>query len=89
MYCVDGDNKGFVIPGGDIANNDISARNVVIYESFSDHIVRGFFHKYGSAIAKTDCIYYANGVKSTAINLHTYSADKPFPVGTFVEVYGK
>ena len=89
MYCVDGDDKGFVVPEGNIATNDISARNVVIYESFSDHIVRGFFHKYGSAIAKTDCIYYVNGVNSTAINLHTYSADKPFPVGTFVEVYGK
>ena len=89
MYCVDGDNNGFVVPEGNIATNDISARNVVIYESFSDHIVRGFFHKYGSAIAKTDCIYYVNGVNSTAINLHTYSADKPFPVGTFVEVYGK
>lgn len=89
MYCVDGDDKGFVVADGNIATNDISARNVVIYESFSDHIVRGFFHKYGGAIAKTDCAYYVNGVKSTAINLHTYSADKPFPVGTFVEVYGK
>ena len=89
MYCVDGDDKGFVVPEGNIATNDISARNVVIYESVSDHIVRGFFYKYGGEIAKTDCVYYVNGVNSTAINLHTYSADKPFPVGTFVEVYGK
>ena len=89
MYCVDGDSIGFVVADGNIATNDISARNIVIYESFSDHIVRGFFYKYGGEIAKTDCRYYVNGVKSTAINLHTYSADKPFPVGTFVEVYGK
>ena len=89
MYCVDGDAYGFVVADGNIVTNDNSGRNVVIYESFSDHIVRGFFHKYGGTIAKAECRYYVNGVKSTAINLYTYSADKPFPAGTFVEVYGK
>lgn len=89
MYCVDGDHGGFVIPGGDIVTNDNSARNIVIYESVSEQITRGFFCKYGRNSAAVDFRYFGNGVKSTAINLYTYSADKPFPVGTFVEVYGK
>lgn len=88
IYCVDKDTMGFAVLSKNIVINDVTGRNIAIYESVSEHITRGFFHKY-ETITTSDCCYYENGVKSTAIKLYTYDADKPFPVGTFVEVYGK
>ena len=88
MYCVDGDTVGFSISSANVVVNDASGRNTAIYETVSDHFAAGIFYKYGD-INNTDCRYFESGVKSTAIKLFTYDADKPFPVGTFVEVYGK
>lgn len=88
IYCVDKDSLGFNVFSKNIAINDKSAKNIAIYESVSEHMTRGFFYKY-DAINTSNCSYYENGVKSTAIKLYTYDADKPFPAGTFVEVYGK
>lgn len=88
IYCVDNDYSGFAVLSKNIVINDGSGKNITIYESVSEHMTRGLFHKYDT-ITISNCHYYENGVKSTAIKLYTYDADKPFPVGTFVEVYGK
>lgn len=88
IYCVDNDYSGFAVLSKNIVINDSSGKNITIYESVSEHMTRGLFHKYDT-ITISDCHYYENGVKSTAIKLYTYDVDKPFPVGTFVEVYGK
>ena len=88
MYCVDRDTVGFSISSANVVVNDASGRNTAIYETVSDHFAAGIFYKYDD-INNTDCRYFESGVKSTAIKLFTYDADKPFPVGTFVEVYGK
>lgn len=88
MYCIDKDALGFHISPGDVAVNDISASNIAIYETISAHITEGSFFKY-ALLTTSKRRYYESGVKSTAINLYTYDADKPFPVGTFIEVYGK
>lgn len=88
IYAIAGDYSGF---SDSFVANDSGAANSARYFTVGDHFVGSFRNKYTKSPAtEVDALqYYANGVKSTKIQLYTYNIEKPFPVGTYVEVRGK
>ena len=71
------------------ATGDESASNVASARSDGDSFIQYEYTKYTGAPAADFRRYIPSGNVSTVVEICTYNNDKPLPIGTVVEVYGR
>lgn len=78
--------------GSTFISQDLSARNIAVLEKLSSEFVRYSFCKYGGGTSSDGKTFfdfrYLSDTILTGVTLNTFNQDKPFPIGTIIEIFG-